>query len=287
MLEAEYRRTLVEIAAKYKLEPKLRDIYVEGDSDSAIVRWYAVAAGHKDFSVYKIDLIEVPKTFVEAHGLPNNNRSRVIAVSMFLLDIGAHSAFCICDKDFDGALGVKISNSALVYTDFSSMEMYLYSEEMFIKFFQVHLRRPPEEALVWYKALAAFLSDLFAIRLAAAVNSWSVALPDVWKCCAWTDDCVKFDLSLFLKRLSHKVGGAAGGTIFGEVDKAKVLLKGDNRNFMHGHDLLEALRRVTSKVYKKSKISEEETFKRMLLLMLEVSYCRTFGLFAELDKRLS
>src|SRR5262245_55760844 len=118
MLGTEYRRTLPELKIRYNLEPNLRDIYVEGSTDRSIIEWYTFAAGHSDVSVYEIGAVNIPATWIFELGLPDNNRSRVIALSLFLVELAPRpdNVFCIADKDFEAVTGLKVVNSSLIYT---------------------------------------------------------------------------------------------------------------------------------------------------------------------------
>ena len=100
----EYRRTVSELLARYELEPTIRDVFVEGDGDSAIINWFTEEVGCKNVFVYDIGTVDVSEEFLTRLGLTNNNRSRVIALSKGL---SSHSralsgrVVCIVDRDFD------------------------------------------------------------------------------------------------------------------------------------------------------------------------------------------
>ena len=49
------RRTIAELVARYELEPTLRDVYVEGRFDSAVLTWLFRERGCVDAVVYEID----------------------------------------------------------------------------------------------------------------------------------------------------------------------------------------------------------------------------------------
>ena len=53
-------RRLDEILALYKLEPSLKDIYVEGEDDAKIMRWFLQRNGQCGISVHEIHIVEIP-----------------------------------------------------------------------------------------------------------------------------------------------------------------------------------------------------------------------------------
>ena len=53
------QRTLEEILTLYNLEPSLADIYVEGDTDKAIISWFLSRLSKSHVRVYTIDIIDI------------------------------------------------------------------------------------------------------------------------------------------------------------------------------------------------------------------------------------
>jgi hypothetical protein len=287
MLSAEYRRTLPELKARYKLEPSLRDVYVEGPSDKAILEWYCAASGYNGVSVYVINSVNMPSSFVQALGMIPNNRSRVISLSMFLLDLSPlpSYAFCIADRDMEAASGLRVVNSRLEYTDFTCMEMYVYSMHCFSKMFTVYLGRGLDEAALWFRELSPFLQRLFAIRMACSNLGLNTSLPDVNKCVRWTKRGVAFDEKRYLKRVCEKCGFKGGDALSSAVEGIASVMTREVRNYIHGHDFMEAFRTLVVNIYKKSWLDEVGA-SRGLFLTLDVDYCRSFEMFKAIDRRL-
>ncbi len=98
------RRLIHELVTMYKLEPKIRDVFVEGSLDRSLVDWFLSAGQVKDVSVREIDSIDVPTDLVEQAGFAKNNRGRVLTLARELqskLNAEASSIACIIDADFD------------------------------------------------------------------------------------------------------------------------------------------------------------------------------------------
>lgn len=45
------RRTIPELVARYILEPSLRDVYVEGSDDRALIKWFLEQHERSDYSI--------------------------------------------------------------------------------------------------------------------------------------------------------------------------------------------------------------------------------------------
>jgi len=78
------RRTIDELVTRYMLEPSLRDIYVEGDFDQDIAERCIRHTGQKDRIVYHIETVDISRELLEAEGLTNGNKQRLIALARLL-----------------------------------------------------------------------------------------------------------------------------------------------------------------------------------------------------------
>lgn len=67
------RRTIPELVAKYKLNSSVRDVFVEGQSDRKLLRWFMAAKGYDAAAVLEIDLIDVPPDMLAKYGLAETN----------------------------------------------------------------------------------------------------------------------------------------------------------------------------------------------------------------------
>jgi hypothetical protein len=78
LLADDGRRTIAELIARYEVEPTLRDVYVEGDFDAALVSWFLRHHRCDGVVVYTIDTVNVPKDQVISAGLEDGEKGRVI-----------------------------------------------------------------------------------------------------------------------------------------------------------------------------------------------------------------
>lgn len=147
-MEEIFDRTYLEIEARYKLEPTLKDIYVEGVSDKYLIEDVLDYNGIIGISVYNIGLVDFSKqyeqmSYEDALNLKTNCKNRVVFLSMLLENAFKDSikhVKCVVDVDLDLALGLKKTNHYLIYTDFNSIDMYLFHEYTLTRYIQRGLR---------------------------------------------------------------------------------------------------------------------------------------------------
>jgi hypothetical protein len=77
------RRQASELVTRYKLEPSLRYIYVEGLSDKRIFTKVFDHTGDRR-AVYEIDTVDVTNEMLESVFLTRGNKQEVIALCSYL-----------------------------------------------------------------------------------------------------------------------------------------------------------------------------------------------------------
>ena len=103
-----YRFEIYELIAKYRREPSLRDLYVEGPSDKHFFHLYFQQLGIPEVSIFEINQANVSPELIKTHSLQSKNRDRVVAFALELeknLDPRASYVYCIADMDFNFVLG--------------------------------------------------------------------------------------------------------------------------------------------------------------------------------------
>jgi hypothetical protein len=58
-MELPVKQRLVELVAKYKLEPSLRDLYVEGKGEICFLTWFFKKIAREDICIFPIDAVEI------------------------------------------------------------------------------------------------------------------------------------------------------------------------------------------------------------------------------------
>ena len=163
----EIRRYLDEVLARYKLEPSLKDVYVEGPQDSSFLRWFFSKIGRNDIHVYQIQTVEIPESFFQNSTLQKeSNHDQVVLLSEMLAECFSRIKIpvrCIVDADYDRHLKRCKQNYILLYTDFTSMQMYLFNESIVGKTRNIIVPSFPISAVSLLDQLVDVLKELFLI----------------------------------------------------------------------------------------------------------------------------
>lgn len=241
MTESDKRRTIDELATLYELEPDIRDVFVEGTDDRAVLEWYLGERTKRFVSVAEIDSVHVPDDTVLGHGHKIGNRGRVISLAYELesrLDSNAQAAVTlVVDADFDHIKQVSLRCSMLLSTDFSCFEMYWFNDRVIEKcrLLAGVPRRPPVHTFL--DELAKVLQCLFVIRLSNETLELRMSWIPFNKVCSKEGDAIAFDKDEFVRRYLMKNGQTARLEDFREeIATNRTLLRGDPRYQINGHD---------------------------------------------------
>jgi len=235
------KRELDEVLALYKLEPSLKDIYVEGVNDARILRWFLSKNGQHDITVYDIQLVDIPKNLFEGAGLnPDCTRNHVILLSEKLshgLAGGRRGIRCIADVDFDRHLGACRKNDVLQYTDYTCMEMYLFNEKTLERFVNFVLGDFPESVPALVKNLKHVLERLFLLRLANQKLEWSMTWVDIKDYTSYAKGKIGFDERRYVNSYLMRNGRSKAQKAFQKtIEELAAQLDSDSRHNIRGHD---------------------------------------------------
>jgi len=190
------RRLLTEVLALYTFEPDLRDLYVEGASDKS---FYGSILANANLHIIEIDSIDFSTLYDEKPYLRVNNRKKVIELSSQLFDHFGSSklnVYCIADIDFDTYKNSVVWNCYLLYTDYSSLEMYFFNDKCLELFFNQFLYGFPFSARSILDAFTPILRYLFFLELIAELAKKDVKKIEIKK----SISIDRINGSIFLKK---------------------------------------------------------------------------------------
>jgi hypothetical protein len=197
------KRTIEELLARYELEPSLRDVYVEGDSDWRLIRWFLDRKGRTDIQVYKIGSVELSDELFRESGLnPKSNRDAVVLLATRLSECFGSQHLrvrCVADADFDRHVNQCRENGFLLYTDYTSMEMYLFKESCIAKFIEFVAGGFRVPMGTFMKNMSSVLRELYIVRLCNEILKWGMQCVDLKKYTEWDGHSVTFHGDAFLK----------------------------------------------------------------------------------------
>ena len=239
------RRTLGEIITRYQLEPDLRDLFVEGFRDQDIYRWYLKKCGYRKISVFQIDTVEVTRETLDSYGLDNGHRGRVIALASELdtrFEGVLQFVRCIADSDFDFILGFHNSAQHLLYTDYTSVDLYTFEENLLKKVLCLGFSHSEAQVESLMESMIPILIELFIIKAANERLGWGMTLPNFTKCCEIQGSRIKFDRDEFVNRCLNSNARPRDHRTFDNVcaELEAVQLR-DPRKGIHGEDYFELL----------------------------------------------
>jgi hypothetical protein len=238
------RRTLNELQTLYQLEPGLRDIYVEGPSDCALLRWILRDRDLQRTQIYDIDTIEITAEHLEEFSFLPGARSRIIVLGRKLeavLPMQSTQVTCVIDSDIEGALGRPEKGRLILGTDYADIEGYLLTEEVISKFLLVVLGVQPKiQVSRLLEMYLGILREPFLLRMAGSSTGIPLARVKIVKSCQANGEAVRLDRDDLVKRMLEKSGAAAfRDQIEAAVQELRGTLNGDPRCYVSGHEFID------------------------------------------------
>ncbi len=298
-MEDEKRRKLDELVARYELEPSLYDIYVEGSTDKSIIQWFLNESNLdiENFTIYEIDTVDIPQDELSKLNLNDGNRSRVIFLAFKLqgiFEVGYPHVTCIVDKDFDDIIGSSnIESELLLFTDYTSIEMYLFDHNIIQKFFNLALNIDNLKAVNILKNIAPILEEIFLLRAANESLGYGMEWLEsksFKRSFKQESGHLKFDSHHFVNKYLQKNKRISDQISF--LDRVEELRRKnllEIRNKIRGHDFIQILCWYIDDYVPRNKkgFTDPDIAFGALVCCLTVDYLMQEKLFQELTRRLS
>ena len=285
------KRTLEELAARYDLEPTLRDVYVEGAFDAGIVAWLLRQAECHSAAVYEIDTVNIPPEILARHKLDDGNKGRVIALCFELQGSikSRRQVSGVIDRDYDSFIGRFYNCELLLQSDFACMEMYFFDQTVLKRYCHHILRLDEEWAGRLMTNLSPILQDLFFIRSANESLQLKMKWLEPYKQCTTPQKgAVQLDVADFIKRYLNKSGKSGEEARFvAEVVAMKAKANSNHRHQMNGHDFIQLLSRCVHSLSKNKSLADYEVVERTLTTCCDYRELAKHSLFAGLIERAS
>jgi hypothetical protein len=253
------RPTIEELALRYALEPTMRDVFVEGPSDQAILQWYTHEScpGNAAVAIYQIDDIDVPKDLLQQHGLTSGNRSEVLALCLELEKRCGHhsvSATGVVDLDEYAIIDGDRECALVLKSDFSCIEMYLFSDKCLQKMLTLVFPNAKRSSQDVIDELAPILCECFLARAANQTLGLGARWIALDRFAFVKGGHMQFRLEDFRRHYLQGSGVSERRSEFdAETEKLRAKLKGDFRFAANGHDAICLLGVLLKGFCKKSK----------------------------------
>jgi len=278
---------------RYRFEPSIRDLFVEGRSDAAVVRRFLRNVKLDHVVVYEVSTVEIPPETVLASGQPDGVRGRIIYLA---LELGGHlsqeskAATCVADRDYDLVLGRNYGSGILLFLDYSCVEMYAYNEVVLERLLNGIAPGAKMSGLDVLRELEPLLRRLFLIR----ATNISLGLRMKWlssfanSCTLGSDGVVSFDEGDFIRRYLSKNSRLSDIETFRiRLEELSARAVGDARLFVRGHDFAQILSwYLREHASGSSPLYRPEVLEQLLLAYIDSSDLAGEGFFKLLVERL-
>lgn len=175
----QYRFTLPYLIEKYRREPVLRDLFVEGASDRIVINRFAKEKNLRELSVFQIEDVHIPDDIVRPE-FGHGNRGRVVALAHHLsthLPNKLRNVCCIADRDMNCLIPFGQDCNRLWLSDFVCLESYLFTPAFTAHLFGTYFCVPVSEVEIAQVFTVATFS--FAIRCAREKIDRSIPWVDI------------------------------------------------------------------------------------------------------------
>jgi hypothetical protein len=286
------KRRLNEVIALYELEPDLKDIYVEGDIDKLIIDRFLKKYGMNDVSVKTAEDIDFSVLYENSPEIKRNNKKNLLALGRcFQEGIIAEfeGATIILDRDFDDLLDVPDENKYILYTDYNSLELYLFDENVVDIFFTNYLTGFPFTAKETLHSITPILVEKFLIRLILSLKGSypKDKITDLKKSVIVNKSTGKiaFDQGAHLFKILNNLGITAEKNDFSVlIEDFRNKLSSDNRKNIRGHDFTHLLFLFIDKIKNNIDLTEK-AFEKAFFHCIDYSELRKENLFSSIEKR--
>lgn len=259
------KRIVEEIISICKLEPSTKNIYVEGISDKLVIDNFLKKQKINDISVFDIDCIDFREVFAkmspsDLNILKDSNKEKVAFLALKVEKEAGNCHFLgIIDRDLDFVNNHIKSGKYLSYTDYNSMEMYLFSYDNIDALLRNSFRITSNVNVDnFMKSIGHVCRILFYIR--AYLESSNGSVVDFKRNLLYDrkDNTCSLDIKNYISKIAQAnkmVCGLDG--LHNEIEEKLAKSVGDIRLEIKGHDFIKVLYFSICK-HKKVNMNESE-----------------------------
>lgn len=263
------KRSIEELKTRYDLEPSINDIFVEGPFDADLLTMHFSRKEQHNSIAYSIDTVNVPTELLTKYGYTLGAKQRVKAFARELSDLNDGQKFlCLVDRDLDQWLEKIEEVRRLVWTEFTSIELYFF-EEKTIK--EIICIVGSANIVSWNDFWDSFtdtLTTLYALRLTDAELKLMLTWPPFERDLTKKGSKLTFDLDEYIRRILISSGKAKHFAQFrSSFDSWILLLNGDPRAYIRGHDFIELIAWSIAKFGGKREMANKTIIERQIIAM--------------------
>jgi hypothetical protein len=287
------RRNVDELCTLYDLEPTVRDIYVEGPNDVALISWVLLLMPRSNAKILEISGVDIPEEILKKYSLGSGNRDRVIALALEFnekLSEGAKNApSLVYDVDHLRVTDSVYSSTLLAPTDFTCSEMYLFNDATFQKMMMLVCLGCAVSAEQAMAELSKVLTRLWVIKVANIRLGLGMSWVGFEKCCKIDSGRIIFDEQEYVDRYLQANGQTCRKQDFvAEIAELTSRLEDDPRFCIDGHHFIALARAFfLSVASSRDALRSENGFLRSFYGCLDADEFKRTALFQFLQSRVA
>ncbi len=263
------RRTLEEVLVRYRLEPHLKDVFVEGPFDCEVLGAALPMELRDSISFYCIDSVDLPRELLLGDGLSSGNKQRVLYLARRLAAAaGSSNVRCVADRDLDHWFGDLEVSSHLRWTDWTALELYFYTDELLdaLLFRAGRIKVESPEALI--SSVSAILRELYSYRLADRELSTKLMWAPFERCLSMEQSAIILDSRAYLRKVLQASNAWQYHADFtAKAAEWQSRLTSDVRGEAHGHDMVALLAWCIRSLNGAKALGTAEALERTLVLL--------------------
>lgn len=287
------RRKLDELITLYELEPELKEVFTEGNTDKVIIEKYfrinKIEASHvKVTEIQDIDFSEVNEDTIQG----SNKNKLIYLAKQFETEISENllGVTLVIDYDFDHLTSKLNDSKYITYYDYNSLELYCWDCKVLDDYYSMILRKfkyDGEQTLINIKEP---LIDLFLIRACFEIRSTTPegGLVDFKKSIKFNKDgTLNFDYNNYLiKNLNKSKEMKNKGEYHKLIHTLRSNLHSDHRMNIRGHDFIDMLYHYIDN-FKSSNTTTADELGKTIFQSLDFQNLRTTPFFNSLSAKYS
>lgn len=262
------RRTIPELLVRYKLEPSLRDVYVEGEFDRDILTSALSGSDSWSFAIYPIDCVDITQADLEECGLTEGNKQRLIALASKISRVGEHANYlCLIDRDLDHWFTKHPTVPRLKWTKYCSIESHFITHHALEKIAILAGKAKVSNVDTLFKSTIETLRTLYALRLADRELNLQMSWVPIKRYLVQGETSVGLNFDGYVRALLNKNGKMAERDMFEDsANRWADQFSDEHRLCCRGHDFTDLLAWIVSKFKGVSRFGDTEVISRAFIL---------------------
>ncbi|MDQ0964722.1 hypothetical protein QFZ20_000125 [Flavobacterium sp. W4I14] len=280
------KRSLEEITLLYKLEPETKDIFVEGISDKLILNRFIKKNKIEDVKVIHVHEIDLDYLKFDNPNIKSNNKAKLLALDKYLeKTFGGNlkGITIIIDRDIDEKLAGIVNGKYLNYTDYHSLELYMYNSHTIDIFYETYLHGFPLTGQRTIESIEPVLLDFYFVKAslykdgaieASKFTSYSKSINIDKK-----KITIDFSASQHILKVLNNLHKAKQYNDYLEYyNNLKAEFHEDPKLVIRGHDYISLLYQLIDKIKNHIGITHD-TFEKALFQCIDYSLLKSENLF--------